>query len=756
MFSWEVDVDEASTAVWVAIAVCLLPGFIVSWVSGLKLPWAAAAAVPVTFSIYGLAGWVYGMVGIRFGVVSVALFALIVTALAVVWRVVAGKIRSRHAVKAGVDESATSPRRAGGVLDPAWILPAAGVITGAALIIVRAMSWLRESPQGINNIVQGWDVHWHAATVAYIMDEGMASATRMGELQNFESEATMYYPVAFHAAAALVGDLTGISAIAANNIMSIVAPGIALPLSLALLAWKIVGTRGITTQIAAGLAGILAYASPVIFWIGHYVGAWPYVAAVAVSGIVAAQFLNVPYRPITAFAAALGLTGVTQLHPSAATFVVVPVMLWWLLHLVWRPSRIHGKTSRLRDLVALGGAGIGGVLLLLPQLLLGSGQTEEVASFEAVEDVTRSESWTKAFLMDTRHVDDFFHDYDPTVLMWVAGFGALALIVWRRNIWAPVFYGLSVWLTAHALLPFDIVVTPVLDVLAGLHYSTAHRLVMPVAMLTLIAAATGLAVALRLITGGPIAALMDPARTRARRAWGRATAAVAVVLSLPLVWGVAAWSINFADPGARVAFDAPRDDSRMVGPADLAAWDWLAEQPKAYDGLIAGEPADGSAWMYAYNGLPNLYRHYLWPTTERVSATDRSYWNADLIGEGLRGDPEAANVVDDALEELDIHYYVLSPWSFWAQQLPRWEQIHGLWSADGVTPVYQDGRIVIFAVDEKFTDEELAQIREDSPHPPLESAQEVADAPGGADDLGDDEAVDNAGAAGTAGAGQLN
>lgn len=730
--------DVTSAAVLVAVGVIVLPGLIVSWVSGLKLPWAAAAAVPVTFSIYGLAGWVYGMLGIRFGVVSVVAFAVLVTAVAVVWRVVAGKVRSRHSARhaghqageldlAGpaVPAQTEHPsKRLGSILDPRWILPAAGVITGATLAITRSVNWLLETPQGINNIPQGWDSQWHANTVRYIMEEGMASATRMGELQNIESEATMYYPVAFHAATALVGDIAGIGAIAATNIMSIVIPSIALPLSLALLAWKIVGNRGVTAQIAAGFAGILAYASPVILWIGNYVGAWPYLAAVAVSGIVVAQFMNAPYRPITAFAAALGLAGATQLHPSAATFIVVPVVLWWLLSLLIRPARIHGKVSRLRDLGVLVGAGIVGVLLLLPQLLLGSGQTEEVASFDAVEDVTRAEAWTKAFLMDTRHVEDFFADYDPTVLLWVAGFGAVALLLWRRNIWAPVFYALSVWLTAHALLPFDIVVTPVLDILAGLHYSTAHRLVMPVAMFTLIAAAVGLAVALRLITGGPVAYLLDPERSRTRRAWRQITTAVAVVLALPLGWGVAVWSINFAGDGARESLVAPRFDDRMVHAADLASWDWLAEQPHAYDGLIAGEPADGSGWMYAYNGLPNLYRHYLWPTTERNSATDRSYWNANLVGEGLRGDPAAPNVVDDAIAELDIYYFVLSPWSFWAEQMPRWEQVHGLWTADGTTPVYQDGRITVFAVTDKFTDAELEQILADSPHPPPLPAQD--------------------------------
>ncbi|WIM73026.1 hypothetical protein QP028_04815 [Corynebacterium suedekumii] len=124
-----------------------------------------------------------------------------------------------------------------------------------------------------------------------------------------------------------------------------------------------------------------------------------------------------------------------------------------------------------------------GTVVLLPQLLSGSEATEEVSSFTAYEDVTREESWLKSIYMQTRHIDAF-PDFDPTLLLWLAGIGGVALILWRRNLWAPIFYGLSVWLTANSLMPFAEPWNEWLDIIGSLHYSTAHRLVMPVALFT--------------------------------------------------------------------------------------------------------------------------------------------------------------------------------------------------------------------------------------------------------------------------------
>ena len=714
------------SVVWWAIAVTAVPGFLLGWVSGLRLPWAVVASMPLSFSIYGLGGWILGLTPQEFTPGSVAVCWLIAIILAAVWRYVAwlGGARRRRQATSDADSPRAGPaeylRRLA-----RCVLPAAGVLAAAVWLTWRSVTWLATSPGGAMNIFQGWDVQWHANVVRWILDEGVASATRMGELQHIETQDPMYYPVAFHAAAALVSDLGGAHPIAALNAVSIVVPAFGLPLSMALLVWIMVGNRGLVAQIGAGLAAIISAAIPALYWVGQYVGAWPYLAAVAVSGIVTALFFQVPRHPVTAFAAALALTGLTQLHPAAVTIVVLLVGLWWLLGLLWKPVRpeLGRVKARLRDLFLLGATGVAGVLLLLPQILQGGDQAEEVSDWTTSDEATPGQAWRQAFQMDTRHVSDFFPAWDPVVLLVLAGVGALVIVFWRRNFWAPVFYLLSVVLTANALNALEFPGIELLNIIGGLHYNTAHRLVMPAAMMVAAAAGIGLAAAIRLLTGGPVASLVD----RNRRRW-RVGSRIAALL-VGVLAGVATLYVLDANttPGARQTYQTSRTNQRMVDEHDIAAWDWLQQQPLAYDGLIAGEPADGMGWMYAYNGLPSLHRHYQWPGTPRSSDTDRVYWNADLLGAGLEGNPDAPNPVDVAAENLGITYYYLSPWSFWGFQNPRWELIHGLWTSDAVTPVYQDGLIVIFAVDAAFSEEELAEVVESGRQNSPDNIPEIRD-----------------------------
>ncbi|MDR7328551.1 DUF6541 family protein [Corynebacterium guangdongense] len=707
------------SVVWWAIAVSTLPGFLLGWVSGLRLPWAVAASVPLSYSVYGLSGWLLGLSPWEFTPLSVALCWLIALALAAAWRAVVFAVGRRRRRQAGeAAPTRAGPRQWLRDLGPG-VLPFLGVAGAASWLIWRSMTWLAATPGGARNIFQGWDVQWHASVVRWILETGVASPTRAGELQHIELHDPLYYPVAFHAGAALVAELGDAHPIAALNAISIVLPSLGLPLSVALLAWVMVGGRGFVAQIGAGLAAIIAAGVPALYWIGQYVGAWPYLAAIAVSGIVAAVFLRVPGRPVSAFAAAFALTGLTQLHPSAVTIVVLVVALWWLLALVWRPARpdLNPVWARVRDILLLAVTGAAGLLLLLPQVLAGRDQAEEVSDWTTSDSAELGEAWARAFLLDTRHVSDFFPGWDPVVLLVLAGVGALVLMIWRRNFWAPVFYLLSVVMTANALHALEFPGVDLLTVVAGLHYNTAHRLVMPVAMMTAAAAGVGLAAAIRLLTGGPVAALVD----RRRGAW-RTGSGIAAVLAAVLAGAATLYVVDAnTTPGARQAYQTSRTTTRMVDDHDLQAWDWLAQQPLAYDGLIAGEPADGMGWMYAYNGLPSLHRHYQWPGTPRDSATDLTYWNADLLGAGLGDDPDAPNPVDEAAAELGLTYYYLSPGSFWWFQKPRWELLHGLWTSDAVTPVYLDGSVVIFAVNDAFTDAELERVidsgRRHSPDP---------------------------------------
>ncbi|WJZ01698.1 DUF6541 family protein [Corynebacterium freiburgense] len=705
---------EIYGAAMVAVAVFTVPGFLLSWVSGLKAPWAAAASVPVSFGVFGFAAWFYGMTRFAFNSVSVSLLFLVALAVAGLWRfgAIAYRRRARNKVVPEVPDPtkpmvvAPKPRfgegwREGSVIDPRWVLPGVGALVGAWMFMSRSLELLNNTRYGMENIYQGWDVHWHASVIRFILETGVADPTRMGELQNLESKAQLYYPSAWHAGAFLVAERAEISPIAATNITAIVIPALVLPLSVGLLSWRIVSNRGLTAQIAAGLSAIAVYASPVLYWIGHYVGAWPYVAAVSMAGIVWALFMSVPAVKIRAFAAAASFIGMVQTHPSAATIVVLGLVCWWLFWLVWVPSRRPETqkqqwTYRLADIGVLAATGGGAVAIFLPQLLAGAGQSEEVKSFTATENVSRHESWWMAIEMMTRHTDAAPNS--PWVL-WVAGAGAIVALLWRRNIWLPVCYAISVWITVNSLRPFGDGWGEWLETIGALHYNTAHRLIMPVAMITFAYIGVAIAVAIRLICLGPIA------RFR--------TASVVVSTVLALVSGLYLMNrvTSEMQEGSEWAMTAARD-ARMVGEIDLKAYRWLARQPFAYDGLILSNPAEGSGWAYPYNNLPMLFPHYLWPATGIHSATNMVYWHPDKFGVGANDDPDELNVADIAARRLNINYIIVSPPSFWAFQEPLLPMEQGLWSTPGVTPVYKDRHVVIFAINDRFTDAQLLKMRE--------------------------------------------
>lgn len=723
---------SALSIVVLAVAVFMGPGLILSWVSGCKAPVAVGVSIPVTFGIYGLAAWFYGLTPWRYTVTSVGILWGLFLLLAIVWRVGMHLYYKRRAGGRGPrtgEDDPVAQWRCGSLFDPVWILPAVGVVAGQYMIIHRALSLLDEVKYGINNIYQGWDVHWHASVIRFIDDTGVASSTRMGELQNTESLQEMYYPTAWHAGGWVLMKVGHLDPIAATNITGLVLPGLLLPICVAALAWRAVGNRGLVAQIAAGLAAVIVPGVPALYPIGIYVGMWPYLAGVFMAGSVIAIFMSVPAAPIRAFAAAVGFTGLVETHPAAATLVVISLGLWWLTYAVWRPARRRagvkgGILMRARDVGLLALTGIVGTLLLLPQILTGSSQIEVVSGFTAVEAETHAEAWSRAAELLTRHSEEFGANWP---LLWAAAAGGTIVLLWRGNLWAPLFYGISLSATAYSLLPFDGPFGDALEGLSSLHYNTGHRLVMPAAMMVVVGAAIACAAVGRLLLLGPLK----------NRPWTIVSGALAI--SAALIGGtiIAVQSYQGSEEAYTFGLNAARADDRLVDDTDLKAFQWLAKQPHAYDGHIFSNPAEGSGWMYAYNDLPAFFRHYLWPTVPVTSDTNALYWKTQLLGAGNYGDPDAPNAVDVAARRLRVNFIYVSPPSFWAFQLPLLSMENYLWDAPGVTPVYVDKHVRIFAINEAFTDEELAEMRapgnSPGPLPPLKTREEAGVATGPAD-----------------------
>lgn len=699
-----------SLALLVAILVVTVPGFVVGYVAGMKVPWALTAALPMSFGVYGLADWIYGISGQGFTVGSVIGVWALLLLLAALWRASAvyrrGRAEERMAFHYPGVKTEKSAWRPGSLLDEHLLIPATGAAVGSVLLIGRAASLLAKTPDGMNNIFQGPHGMWQANIVRYIVDRHNASPTQMGDLFNLESHQQMYYPVGLHSGAAMLALVAKISPIAALNVTLIAVVGIGLPLSTAVLTWKMVGGRGLTAQIAGALAAMSAVAMPSVFWGGQAVGSWPFLAGISMAGIVATVLMTVPYRPVTAFPAVLALVGLGQVQGAAAMDAIVIVVLWWIAAGVWNPAEIDGFSSRLRDVGILAATIMVGVLIVVPQLSAGARDVDSLNGSGAPQVASDARAWREALLLRNGGAAKFFENVDLTVILALGLVGLVVLLVWRRNLWAPLAWLVGVASLAYSLSPSIGLADIVFGPLVRMHYSDPHRLIKPVEILVFCFASIAIAATIRVVTLAPVENLVQHGADE----WRRGTAAATVAVSLIVGGVLVAWNDSRMAQGQHVSVAQTRDNHR-VSEADRRAWDWLAKQPHAYDGLIFTSPDDGSGWMYAYNGLPSLFRSERKPPLDKAPATERLISGIDRLGAGQQGNRFAHNPVDDAALQLGVKYIVASSGSVREGATPDSSLYRGLQTSPGVTPVYQDSTISIFAVNQVFTQDELRGIR---------------------------------------------
>ncbi|WP_042379588.1 DUF6541 family protein [Corynebacterium resistens] len=805
----------ALTAVITALLIFILPGAVVGWCAGMRLPWAVSTGVVITAGVWGVLAWWYGNHNIAVTFDSLIKGTAVFAAVGLVWRIgysLISALRGRRKRQlerellspAELDNQRKwwsreqlrawfrSPNRHGGVLDPMWILPLAGVVTGFTLLTQRAMDAIEGSEDGLDSIFQGWDVHWHASVLRFIHETGVASSIRMGELQNIETQKPLFYPTGFHTFGAALQDYADLTPVEALNVTSVVLPAVSLALSAAFLAWVMVGRRGLTGALAAGLAPVAVVGVIPVFYVEYYTGAWPNASALSMVGIAAAALMKVPERPKMIPAAALGFAGVGAVHPSAIPVVAVIVALWWLLWKLFVPTgREQGKRGffrgvwlRCKDVLLIGVTAIAGGALMLPQWMVGSGQASEVSAFNKRQVPDYGDAWQRVFELQSRA-----NHYAPTQwwVTWGAIAGAVVLLLWRRNIWAAAATGLLAAVGAYSLKNFDGPAGAVAGFLSGLNYNSAHRLFHPLALVATALAAVAAAAVVRFVLGG----FLDIPFLRKRRdAKGRRKgiqwvsvipATLATATCIGIAFGLVPWTQAPMEGKYRWAVTASRD-GRMVGEKEKGAFEWLKRQPGAYDGIIANNSHEGTGWMYPLHNLPSLHRHFLLAKTPKDSATQALLWHPDIIGAGLspvrgseaetmrqwspdtagvKGDrSDYANISDFAARDLNVKYYIISPPAFFASQKNIEAQVKGMWKAPGLTPVYKDGATAIFAVNAQLTDEELAKAREsgeaESPDklPPLPKVKsDGEDAATGAGAQADPSGIDPQGA-GASGAGE--
>jgi hypothetical protein len=511
---------------------------------------------------------------------------------------------------------------------PALVV-AAGVVVGAALIGLAAVRGL---PQW-QSIPSSWDAVWHANTIRFILDTGQASPTHMGELRNIETHEALYYPSTFHALATVLSQLTGAAPTAAYTLSSVAAATWLFPVSAATLAWQLLRTRTDEwrTAGAAATAAALSASFTAIPYVEFDTASMANLAAYGIAVPTMVLIVSALRHRDRIPLAVLALLGVFSVHITGGVVTVLFVAGWWAFDALWRPVR-----GRVADVIGLLLIAIPTVALLLPQFLGVLQQAEIIVGHAFVTHEGKKRGLIDAVVQHTRHLNDFPIQW---TLIMLAAVGAIILLA--RRIWWP----LAVWLLlvvsiVHSSATFGGPIGTLIGMFSDLFYSDPRRLSAVVTML--LTAAAGIAVFT--VAAWAVAAVRRLVDRGNDRAWYAATAAMVLVVSL---------AIGLAYLPRHQFLFGEKYDSVIIDDKDLEAFAYLANLPGARDTLIGNANTDGTAWMYAAEGLHPLWTHYDYPVQQGPGYHRFVFW---AYADDADTDPRVA----EAVKALNIRYVVTS------------------------------------------------------------------------------------------------
>ncbi|MUM17982.1 hypothetical protein FZI91_17775 [Mycobacterium sp. CBMA271] len=609
-----------SFALGVAAAMLLLfiPGWLIGRAFGLPTHSAAVIAPALTYGLVGFCIVVFGSIGIPWNSVSAgfALFGAIVIAR-LLWHWLRPNKHGEHSAQNNY---------------AALAAVAFGIAIGTALIFYAFLRGLTHW----QSVPSTWDSMWHGNTIRYILETGQASSTRMGDLRNVETHATLYYPSAFHGLAAVLCQLTGAAPTTSYTLYS-VAGSLLIPLGAAGLTWQMLrGRTSVTFQAgSAATAAALSASFTALPYVEFYVSAIPNLVSFALVGPAMIAITSVVVDRSRIPVAILAFVGVASVHTSGAIVLVIFVAAWWLLAPLSRRTGTDRKPLRRlgNGFVPLAIAGAGSLVLLYPQLRTLLQLSEIIAGHQFATPWGKKRALLDALTQHTRHLADY---PVQSALLWLALLGAIVLIVKR------VYWPIAVWLVlivaiVHSSRPFGGFIGHAVALLSDAFYSDPRRLSAIVCLLLAPAAGIGLFTL----------AFVALVRLQGERTRKWALAATAIVLALACTFSARHYFLPHKTlVGAKY-------DQVMVGPKKLDAMAYLATLPGAKDTTIGDGNVDGSGWMYAVAGLHPLWTHYDFPQQQGPGYHRYIFW-------AYADDADTDRRVTDAVHSLNIRYVMTS------------------------------------------------------------------------------------------------
>lgn len=694
-------------AALVTVLILLLPGAVLGILAGLR-PWTAlATSAPIVLGLAGFTAWGAAAMNVPYSWQPLLAVWLIACAVAFIVRMLLPTVATPERREAfGTIRSYSRIPRSSSALTAAFAF--ATSVVGS----LRFLFLLNDAPGGgAGHIREAWDMQWHTNFLRFIEETGMASSLAAGELSNQETHAAHFYPSAWHAVAALLPGDVFVQA----NVFAFLAPMVIFPAGVAALARTVSGPRW--AAVAGPVAAVLTLASSEVWIALLRTSSMPYLLAVA--ALPAA--LTLVLRGYT-FPALIALAGLMYTHPAAAVSAALVALLW----LLTQPS-----LDALLRLVAMG---IFSALLVLPILQGAADEGESVAEFYGQIDITRAESIWRTFNGMASHTENA--DF-PVYILILTLFGAGVLLI-RRHPWTPWPVLLMLLLgvvSDSAQLRWAQPWGGYLKVLGTVYYDMPYRIQAVIGVLRIVC--QSIAIAFIVWAGVQLVQkIRSSSKSEAKhslhdahqfadegsvgeRGVGKRAVATQMVLVGVLAAALlvpASWTNSSLMRSVVHTGDHRKTHMR---PEVLQALDWLAQQPKARDGLIVNNNGEGTGWMYAYNGLPALFRHFSW-SDKSATTTHNLIGNVDLLTSKNDGAAVDANRFDAAAASLRAHYVFVSPPSEGTDQAMALSQRSWAWWAPGLTPVYQDGAVTIFAVNRHFSAAELNKLKSTSPKRPTD------------------------------------
>jgi hypothetical protein len=605
-----------ASGVLIALLLLVVPGAIVARAAQLTWPVAVAVGPALTYGVVALAILPMGAVGIPWTAWTALLALVLVVILVTIAHVALSRFRDRSA-------EGRAPTMGPG------LVVAAGVVLGAALI---GYSAIRGMPNW-QSIPSTWDAVWHANTVRFILDTGQASPTHMGDLRNVETHDALYYPSTFHALAAIQVQLTGAAPTTAYTLNSLAAAVWLFPASAAVLTWQLMRSRvdPWRTAAAAATAAALSASFTAVPYVEFDTASMPNMAAYGVAVptmvLIASTLRHRDRIPLGIIA----LLGVFSVHITGGVVTVVFVVAWWLCDALWRPIR-----GRVADFVTLLWVGIPTGLLLLPQFVGVLQQAEIIVGHAFVTHEGKKKALFDAIVQHTRHLNDY---PIQNIVIALAAIGGLILLV-RRLWWPLAVWALLVVSVVHSSAPFGGPVGALTGKFSDLFYSDPRRLS---AVITLLLAP---------MAGIALSTMTLFVVERLRRVAPRISPRVGYGLAAGILVAVSIGSAWHYFPRHRHLI-GEKYDKVIIDDKDIQAFDYLATLPGARDTLIGNANTDGTAWMYAVNGLHPLWTHYDFPQQQGPGNHRFNFW---AYASKADTDPRVA----EAVHALNIRYVITS------------------------------------------------------------------------------------------------